>query len=64
MTVNDTTYFLSDPHQWQHPLIKNKWQYTFKFLYNTSNRVKKNYSIEEITNILENKNIEQLNQKS
>lgn len=53
MTANDTSYFHSDPHQWNHPLVKDKWIYTYRFLENTSYKRKRTYSDDEIRERLE-----------
>jgi len=51
VTVNDTTYFTSQPCS---HVNENKWANTFKFL-ELSNPKKFNYTTEEITAILERK---------
>lgn len=54
MTVNDKTYFLSNPHQWEHQADPNRYHNTFLFLRHTLYQTRGTYSKEEITNRLEN----------
>lgn len=56
MTVNDTTYFISEHKQFRQQ--GNQYQLTFKFIENTLYKRKKNYTVEEITQVLENINKE------
>lgn len=62
MTANDTTYFLSNPHQWEHPLYKDRWHNTFKFIANTSYAVKRNYGYDEVLKVIERTHEKKLKQ--
>lgn len=57
MTVCDTTYFISDPHQWKHVEDKDRWKDSFHFL-GLSNK-NRNYTDEEIREQLEIKVLNQ-----
>lgn len=54
MTVNDTSYFLSNPKQWDHQADPNKHHNTFLFLRHTLYQTHGTYTIEEIATRLEN----------
>lgn len=51
MTANDTTYFLSNPHQWNEPTERHR--NSFHFLTLTQPYRHKTYTKEEITHALE-----------
>ena len=53
MTANDTTYFESNPKQFD--TSGTKWHNTFKFIENTLYKRKQNYSQKEVEAMIEQK---------
>ena len=53
MTSHDTTYFISNPHYFEHQDNPNKHHNTFKFLRLNTNECRRNYSEDEVRERLE-----------